>query len=105
MFFLKYSTRFKKDLKSFKHSEELLLILEDVLDILISGKQLPEKYRNHQLQGEFNSCFECHLRPDVLLVYKKNFSVPEISGFQQCKKDKQEVSILLLRIGSHSDLF
>jgi mRNA interferase YafQ len=90
MFSLKYSTRFKKELKVFKYDEDLLSILEEVLDILISGKSLSIKYNNHPLKGEFNGCFECHLKSDVLLVYKK---------------DKQGISILLLRIGSHSDLF
>ncbi len=90
MFSLKYSTRFRKELKVFKYNKDLLLVLEEVLDILISGKSLPKKYSNHPLKGEFNGCFECHLKPDVLLIYKK---------------DKQEISILLLRIGSHSDLF
>lgn len=90
MFFLKYSTRFKKELKVFKYNKDLLLVLEEVLDILISGKSLPKEYSNHPLKGEFNGCFECPLKPDVLLIYKK---------------DKQEISILLLRIGSHSDLF
>ena len=90
MISLKYSTRFKKDLKFFKHNKDLLLILENVLDVFISGKSLPKKYGNHPLKGEFNGCFECHLKPDVLLIYKK---------------DKQELFILLLRIGSHSDLF
>ncbi len=90
MISLKYSKRFKKDLKNFKHDKELLLILEKVLDILVAKESLASKYQNHPLQGEFKGCFECHLKPDVLLVYKK---------------DKKEISILLLRIGSHSDLF
>lgn len=87
---LKYSSHFKKDLKSFEHDKDLLLLLKKILNIIASGKQLPEKYRNHKLKGEFAKCFECHLKSDVLLIYKIN---------------KQEVSILLLRIGSHSDLF
>jgi mRNA interferase YafQ len=90
MFTLKYSKRFKKDLKSFKHDKDLLLLLASVLDVLIEGKTLARKYHNHQLLGEFSGCFECHLKPDVLLIYKKN---------------KEELLILLLRIGSHSDLF
>lgn len=89
MFFLRYSTCFKKELKIFKHNKDLLLVLEKVLDILVSGKSLPKKYKEHHLKGEFNGCFECYLKPDVLLIYEK---------------DKQEISILLLRIGSHSDL-
>ena len=90
MFSLKYSIRFKKELKAFKHDKDLFLVLEEVLDVLISGKSLAKKYSNHPLKGEFNGCFECHLKPDVLLIYKK---------------DKQEIFIFLLRIGSHSDLF
>lgn len=90
MLFLKYSARFKKDLKSFQYHKDVLLTLEKVLDFLIAGNSLPKKYHAHSLKGEFKGCFECHLRPDVLLIYKK---------------DRQEISILLLRIGSHSDLF
>ncbi|HKK54647.1 MAG TPA: type II toxin-antitoxin system YafQ family toxin [Patescibacteria group bacterium] len=90
MFSLKYSKRFKKDLKSFKHDKDLFLVLENLLDILIKGKPLPKKYYNHSLVGEFKGCYECHLKSDVLFIYKKN---------------KKELLILLLRIGSHSDLF
>jgi mRNA interferase YafQ len=87
---LKYSSRFKKDLKIYKHNKDLLVDLEKVLDILISGKDLPLKNLNHRLSGEFKDCFECHIRPDVILIYKI---------------EKLEITILLLRIGSHSDLF
>ncbi len=90
MFSVKYSKRFKKDLKTFKYDKEVLLLLERVLDVLISNKTLPSSYHNHPLKGEFKGCYECHIKPDILLVYKK---------------DKKEISILLLRIGSHSDLF
>jgi len=90
MFYLKRSKQFKKDLKSFKHDKDLLSILESVLDILITGKALPKEYHEHPLVGEFNGCYECHLRPDVLLIYKK---------------DNKELLIQILRIGSHSNLF
>lgn len=90
MFFLKYSTRFKKDLKHFKQNRDLFLILENVLNAFIYDKPLSKKYKNHPLKREFKGCFECHLKPDIILIYKK---------------DKKESSILLLRIGSHSDLF
>ena len=90
MFSLKYSSRFKKDLKLYKNDKVVLFELEKVLDSLIAGKKLIEKYRNHPLNGEFKGCFECHIRPNVLLVYKI---------------EKNEISVLLLRIGSHSELF
>ncbi len=87
---LKYSNRFKKDLKLYKQDKKTILGLEAVLDILVKGKELPEKNCNHPLIGEFKGCFECHIKPDVLLVYKI---------------EKEELIILLLRIGSHAELF
>lgn len=90
MFLLKYSSRFKKDLKLYKHDKKTLLALEKVLDILVKGKSLPDKNYNHPLIGEFKNCFECHIKPDILLIYKI---------------EQSELIILLLRVGSHSDLF
>lgn len=90
MFILKYSNRFKKDLKLYKHNKAVLIELEKVLDILIKGEELPFKNINHRLTGEFKDCFECHIRPDILIIYKI---------------EKSEITILLLRIGSHSELF
>lgn len=87
---LKYSSHFKRDLKSLTKNKDLLLELENILDILISEQKLPVKNKNHQLKGEFKECFECHIKPDVLLIYKK---------------DKKEKTINLFRIGSHSNLF
>ena len=90
MFLLKYSNHFKKDLKYYKHDHAVLVELEKVLDILAKGEKLPSKNSNHRLTGEFKDYFECHIRPDVLLIYKI---------------EKSEITILLLRIGSHSELF
>ena len=90
MYILKYSNRFKKDLKLYKHNEEVLIELEKVLDSLIKGIDLPIKNTNHRLTGEFKDCFECHIKSDVLLIYRI---------------EKSEITILLIRIGSHSELF
>ena len=90
MFVLKYSSRFKKDLKLYKNNQAVLIELEKILDALIKGEKLPLKNYNHRLVGEFKDCFECHIKPDILLVYKI---------------EKLEVTILLLRIGSHSEIF
>jgi len=90
MFCLKYSSHFKKDLKAYKHDKSVLAELEKVLDILAKGKSLPEKNYNHSLKGVFKDCFECHIKPDIILVYKI---------------EKLELIVLLLRFGSHSDIF
>jgi len=90
MFLLKYSNRFKKDLRRYKHNRAVLIELEKVLEILVKGEKLPAKNNNHRLIGEFKDCFECHVKPDVLLIYKI---------------EKLEITILFLRIGSHAELF
>lgn len=90
MYLLKYSRHFKKDLKSYRHDKVFLDELEEVLDLLAKGIDLPDKYHNHPLRGEFKGCFDCHIRSDIVLIYKV---------------EKADLLILLLRVGSHSELF
>ncbi|MDD4662025.1 MAG: type II toxin-antitoxin system YafQ family toxin [Candidatus Pacebacteria bacterium] len=90
MFNLKYSSQFKKDLKNYKNEQKVSAELEKVLDILIKGDVLPNKYHNHPLKGSFKDCLECHIKPDIILIYKK---------------EKSELIVLLLRVGSHSNIF
>lgn len=91
MLIAKYSRRFKKDFKAaVKADASVANELRVVLDILLSGHSLPLEYRQHKLSGEFSECLECHLRPDLLLVYKIN---------------KGELMLFLLRFGSHSRIF
>lgn len=86
---LKEKKSFKKKLKKYKHNDEVLNELEIVTNILINEKELPIKYQDHELKGKFKGIRELHLKPDDLLMY--------------FKIDK--VSITLVAIGSHSELF
>lgn len=83
---------FKKELKLIKKRNKDLSKLTKVVNTLASGKELEEKYRDHQLTNSprFKECRECHVEPDWLLVYKKN--------------DK-ELILFLIETGTHSDLF
>ena len=90
MYELKYSRRFKKDLKKIRREKEIIMALENILNILKDGKKLDDKFCLHRFRGEFRDCYECHVMNDVLLIYKAN---------------KKSLLVLLLRIGSHSDLF
>ena len=83
-----YATRFKKDFKNYKHNQAVKEELDTVLKYLLAGKKLPEKYSDHSLTGPFVRYRECHVRPDVLLVYRTD-----------------EKYLYLARIGSHSKLF
>ena len=86
----KFVSKFKKDIKKYQHQISVLDELDIVIKLLLAKKKLPEKYRDHSLFGNYVGMRECHVKPDILLVY----SVDE------------ECQILYLeRIGSYSELF
>lgn len=62
----------------------------DIVTKLANGENLEEKYKDHLLIGNFKGCRECHVKPDLLLVYKINENVLELT---------------LVEVGSHSQLF
>lgn len=84
----KYSTKFKGDLKKYQHNKEILKEFDDVLKILLAQKKLPEKYKDHDLSGNYKGYRECHIKPDVLLVYRTDTQI-----------------LYLYRISSQSELF
>ena len=89
---IKETTQFKKDFKtSIKRGLDKNK-LNEVLKLLQKGEVIPEKYKDHQLQPNrrFKNCRELHIEPDWLLIYKYL---------------DDELILLLIRTGSHSDLF
>lgn len=82
--------RFKKDLKVARKRGYDLSLIGSVIDMLAAGCELPEKYKDHSLSGNYKSCRECHITPDWLLIY-------EVSD--------GELILYLTRTGTHSDLF
>jgi mRNA interferase YafQ len=87
------SSIFKRDYKRTKamprHRKDLDLLLSAVLALLLSDQVLPGNLRDHALSGDFAGYRECHLKPDLLLVYRK----PDAK------------TLRLARLGSHSELF
>ncbi len=87
---IEMSTKFKKDYKRVVKRGYDVRLLQEVITILADGDELPPRYRDHSLTGDYVGYRECHITPDWLLVYK-------IAG---------ELLILALtRTGTHSDLF
>lgn len=84
------SNRFKKDLKTAIKRGYRIDLLETVVELLATGRALPEKYKDHVLSGEYGGFRECHITPDWLLVYQIR---------------ENELILLLSRTGTHSDLF
>ena len=86
-----YSAKFKKSLKRILKQGKNIDELKDVLDKLAFKEELDSKYRNHKLidDKKYKNCYECHIRPDWLLIYRYN---------------DNELLLLLMNTGSHSDL-
>ena len=84
------TSQFKKDLKLAKKRGLPLEELFKIIDLLAADQPLPAKNRNHQLRGDYEGFWECHITPDWLLIYVKDTEIRIIS---------------LYRTGTHSDLF
>ena len=67
---VKFTGQFKKDLKLLKKQGKDVDKLFEVIEILANGKKLKEKYREHNLTGNYKGTKECHVDPDWLLIYE-----------------------------------
>ena len=83
-----FTRQFKKDFKKYQNKQKVVDEFNNVLEILVNEKQMLEKYQDHPLTGIYKGSRECHVKPDVLLIYNV---IGEI--------------LTLQRIGSHSELF
>jgi len=81
---------FRKDVRLASKQGRNIPLLERIINILADDIPLPDKYRDHALQGNWKGHRECHLAPDWLLVYRKT--------------DNGELLLTLTRLASHSKL-
>lgn len=88
MLALKTTTQFRKDLKKSKKQGQDIDALQAVIEALLNGQKLDEKYRDHNLSGNWKDHRECHVAPDWLLIYLATSD-----------------ELRLARVGSHSELF
>lgn len=84
----KHSKKFKRDLKKFEHQKAIMQAIRDVITCLLKQQPLEEKYCDHPLGGKWTNYRDCHVKPDLVLIYKTD-----------------DETLFLERIGSHSDLF
>lgn len=82
--------KFKKGLKLAKKRGLNIALLENVVEKLLNGIPLEEKYRDHELRGNYKGFRECHIQPDWLLIYLIENDV---------------LTLTLVDTGTHSDLF
>jgi mRNA interferase YafQ len=88
---IRYTNRFKRDYKREKagrHRKNLDAALLEVVNLLAADTDLPNRNFDHPLSGEWSDHRDCHIRPDLILIYRK-------------PNDKH---LDLVRLGSHSEL-
>lgn len=87
-----WSSKFKQDYRRLIKSGNSAAVIEllKVIEILANGEILLKKYKDHPLQGNWRGYRECHVMPDLLLIYKF---------------EHDALTLTLVRTGSHSDLF
>lgn len=90
MYEVVYTGQFKKSLKRCVRRGLDITEFMTVLDILQEKGCLPSEYLPHKLQGKYKGCWECHINPDWLMVWKQN---------------DQLLELILVDTGTHSDLF
>jgi mRNA interferase YafQ len=89
MYNLFFTNAFKKDFKLCEKRKLTIPKIEEIFEILAMKGKLPPEYKPHKLSGNYNNCWECHIEPDWLLIWKY----------------KGRNDITLIRTGTHSDLF
>ena len=87
------SSAFRRDYRRVKatprHSRDIDSLLSAIITGLLADEWLPDNYRDHALTGNWAGYRECHIKPDLLLIYRKS----------------DEETLRLARLGSHNDLF
>ena len=88
---IEYTSQFKKDFKresKGRYRTSFAQMLQDTLDFLVKDIALPARYRDHALTGDWADHRDCHIKPDMVLIYR----LPDAQTLQ------------LVRVGSHSEL-
>lgn len=84
------SKRFMKDMKRCEKRGYNMQLIKDAIAQLAETGTLPATYRPHKLSGQYAGMWECHLKPDWLLIWEQNDT---------------ELILLFTGTGTHSDLF
>jgi mRNA interferase YafQ len=88
---VKYTRRFKRDYRreqSGRHNRTLDVALMAVVRLLAADAPLPPSNRDHPLSGVWEDHRDCHIKPDLVLIYRK----------------PDDETLELVRLGSHSEL-
>ena len=88
IFELQATKQFKKSINlSYRRNFDLQLLF-DIVEFLAKDKTLPEKYCAHKLKGQYTGIWECHIKPDWVLMWQEY---------------RDTLILLLLNAATHSD--
>lgn len=90
MYSIDFTNSFKKDMKRCQKRGLPMQELYAVIKLLSDNGSLPAQYKPHKLTGNYEGMWECHIKPDWLLAWEQDDNV---------------LHLLMVRTGSHSDLF
>ena len=85
-----YTNCIKRQLKAIKKRGYNMNLFKEVVDILLDGKPLPPKHRDHPLRGDMHGYRDCHIQGDWVLIYKI---------------ERGLLKLILSETGTHSDIF
>ena len=72
---IKRSSQFKTDYRQIKanprHASDIDALFATIVTLLATDQPLPEQYRDHDLVGDWRGHRECHVKPDLLLIYSR----------------------------------
>jgi mRNA interferase YafQ len=88
---IEWTGQFKRDYRresKGRRGAGLGRVLFPTLDVLASDAPLEPRLRDHPLSGDWRDCRDCHIRPDLVLIYQK----------------PDDETLRLVRLGSHSEL-
>lgn len=93
---IEITTAFKRDFKRESkgpHRDILDTDLKQIIELLAGDMPLPAKHRDHALTGNWKDYRDCHVKPDLVLIYRRFDADTE-----------KRPRLVLARIGSHSEL-
>jgi mRNA interferase YafQ len=90
MYTIAFTNQYNRNVKLCVKRGYEISLLEETVSLLEETGQLPVTYRPHKLSGKYQNCWECHIQSDWLLLWMQ---------------DDEDMILLLLATGTHSDLF
>lgn len=85
---IRRTSQFKRDVRRMTKRGKDMSKLKEVIGKIVEGEELEARYRDHVLVGQYKGTRECHIEADWLLIYEL---APD--------------EVVLIRTGSHTDLF